>query len=137
MLQDQYTIVGKNGKVRNHYEFQVTEYAVTAGTTGASPLLSSTGGIRLVEEYVSRVLGKRCILMLIQESRFFPMLQLPEEGLFLDLSICGEADDHYRIIAEITGGRNTLLEMIALAEEAGRTEEADSKAFSKKEHSVT
>jgi len=136
MLQDQYTIVGKNGKVRNHYEFRITDQVATAGTTGASPLLSSIGGIRLVEEYVSRVLGKRCILMLIQESRFFPMLQLPEEGLFLDLSVSREPD-HYRIIAEITGSRNTLLEMTALAEEAGRTEEADSKTFSKKEHSVT
>ena len=116
MLQDQYTIVGKNGTVRDHYEFRITESA-TAGIAGINPLLSSTGGIRLVEEYVSRVLGKRCILILIQESRFFPMLQEPEEGLLLDLSVSGETD-RYRIIAEITGGRNTLLEMTALAEEA-------------------
>ena len=83
--------------------------------------MSCAAGIRLVEKYLSRVLGKEYVLYLIRESRFFPVFGLSDEGLILDLSVCEEPDSH-RVIAEISTGRNVWMEingMAAAADSAG------------------
>lgn len=111
MLQNLYTIARKKGGIQKHYEFVILPDAVTSDPIAGNQVSSCIYGLRAIEDYASKVLGKKVSFFLLHESRFFPMSLVDEKDVVLDLSITELDQGSYLVMADITNGSCVLMEI--------------------------
>lgn len=109
MQGDGYTVI-LDGEVFEHYECEVGRQEVNDAEV--SPFAY---GVTLIENYVSRILGRDVRFFLFDESRVFLTSFDGADDLVLDISICETADGDYRIIADMTSIGGVMMEIAGRA----------------------
>ena len=107
-----YATVRNEKREDNRYEYSMEIDNDVLRTTYEKSVSPGIIGDKIVEKYVSMILGKKTEFFLIQGSRFFSKTEIFEkQSLNLTLSISEIEENAYWVLAEITDNENILIEV--------------------------
>lgn len=109
-LLDEYQITGKDGRMATHYEYFLdTEMP---GESYAKNFSLPATGIRMIEDYVSNIIGLRAVFYQIHACLFFPVTEMQERRcLTMDISISKKRRGKYSVSVDISDQRQVLIEV--------------------------
>ncbi|MDR0363842.1 MAG: hypothetical protein LBH92_02330 [Bacteroidales bacterium] len=112
LLLNEYDIVGEGERMDTHYKYMIEIDQNILKEACEKSISPGIMGVKIVEKYVSKILGKKAGLFLIQGNRFFLRMNIYEkQRLVLNLSISKIEKNEYSVSAEISDNENILMEV--------------------------